>query len=60
VLGQQRFGCLKQFRTRQQVEELNGLGRVRAARNAASALMQVGLSFKIHADWPLVDGLGAS
>ena len=60
VLGQQRFGRLQQLRTRQQVEELHGLGRLRAAIDAASALMQNALTSTIHAGWPLVDGLGAS
>jgi len=39
VLGQQRFGRLKQLRTRQQVEKLHSLGRSLSTLNAASTLM---------------------
>ena len=60
VLGQQRFGRLKQLWTRQQVEELHRFCRLRSTLNFASALMQLALNSTIHAGWPLVDGLGAS
>ena len=60
MLWLQRFSRLKQFRTRQKVEELHRFGRLCATLDAASMLMQSALNSTIHAGWPLVDGLGAS
>jgi hypothetical protein len=52
VLGQQRFGRLKQLRTRQHVEELDRLGRSRPASDTAATLMQNVSGITIHGGWP--------
>jgi hypothetical protein len=44
----------------QKVEEIHRFDRLCATLDAASMLMQSALNSKIHAGWPLVEGLDAS